>query len=135
MSTIQNCKVIDIPKITSERGSLSFLESDKLIPFDIKRVYFTYDIPSGAERGGHAHIHQHEIVVAVSGSFEVLIDDGISKKKIFLNSPDKGLHIVSGIWRELYDFSTGSVVLVMNSGIYEESDYIRDYKSFKLAND
>ncbi|MCW3785517.1 sugar 3,4-ketoisomerase [Plebeiibacterium sediminum] len=135
MSTIHHCKIIDIPKISSDKGSLSFLESNSIIPFDIKRVYFTYDIPSGAERGGHAHKEQHEIVIAASGSFNIIIDDGNEKKKIFLNTPHKALHIVSGIWRELNDFSTGSVVLVMNSGLYEEQDYIRNYNEFKVEND
>lgn len=135
MSTIHHCKIIDIPKISSDKGSLSFLESNNVIPFDIKRVYFTYDIPSGAERGGHAHKEQHEIVIAASGSFNIIIDDGNEKKKIFLNTPHKALHIVSGIWRELNDFSTGSVVLVMNSGLYEEQDYIRNYNEFKVEND
>ncbi len=135
MSTIHHCKIIDIPKISSDKGSLSFMESYNVIPFDIKRVYFTYDIPSGAERGGHAHKEQHEIVIAASGSFNIIIDDGNEKKKIFLNTPHKALHIVSGIWRELNDFSTGSVVLVMNSGLYEEHDYIRNYNEFKVEND
>ena len=135
MGSIHNCKIIDIPKLSSDKGALSFLESNNLIPFDIKRVYFTYDIPSGAERGGHAHKEQHEIVIAASGSFNIIIDDGKEKKNIFLNSPHKALHIVSGIWRELNAFSTGSVVLVLNSGLYEETDYIRNYNKFKVDND
>ncbi len=135
MNSIHNCKIIDIPKLSSDKGALSFLESNNLIPFDIKRVYFTYDIPSGAERGGHAHKEQHEVIIAASGSFSIIIDDGKEKKTVFLNSPHKALHIVSGIWRELNDFSSGSVVLVMNSGLYDEADYIRNYNQFKVEND
>jgi dTDP-4-dehydrorhamnose 3,5-epimerase-like enzyme len=133
MTKVEHCQIINIKKISSHKGSLSAVESDVCIPFNIKRIYFTYDIPSGAERGGHAHIHQHEIVIAASGSFEVVLDDGFNKNTIFLNSPNKGLHIMPGIWRELKNFSTGSVVLVMASDVYQESDYIRDYIEFERS--
>jgi len=131
MACIDNCKIIDIPKISSDKGSLSVAESNLSIPFNIKRVYFTYDIPSGAERGGHAHKELYQLIIAASGSFDVNIDDGKSRKKIFLNSPSKGLLITPGIWRELNNFSTGGVVLVLASMLYDEHDYIRDYEKFK----
>jgi len=129
--TIDDCTIIDIPKNHSDRGSLSVVESNNSIPFEIKRVYFTYDIPSGAERGGHAHKEQHELVIAASGSFEVIIDDGENKRTVFLNNPSRGLWLKPGIWRELGNFSTGGIVLVMNSGVFSEGDYIREYIDFK----
>ncbi len=124
-------KIIDIPKIIDEkgRGNLAVIEKD-VIPFDIKRVYYLFDIPSDAYRGGHAHIKQLEFLVALSGSFEVILDNGITKDKIMLNKPDKGLLIPRATWRELENFSAGSVCLVLTSGEYEEADYIRDYKTF-----
>ncbi len=130
MSSIKSCKIIDIPKVCSTRGSLSFLESENIIPFEIKRVYYTYDIPSGAERGGHAHKELFQLIIPVSGSFNVLIDDGNQKDTVFLNSPNKALMVTPGIWRELNNFSTGSVVLVLASEIYSEEDYIRNYRDF-----
>lgn len=130
-STVKDCRMISLPKEGSDRGSLSHIASNGLIPFDIKRVYYTYDIPSGAERGGHAHIEQHEYVVSGSGSFTIIVDDGKEKKSFFLNSPNKGLYIAPGIWRELLEFSSGSIVLVMASGVYDEADYIREYSDFK----
>ncbi len=130
MGSIKSCKIIDIPKVCSTRGSLSFLESENIIPFEIKRVYYTYDIPSGAERGGHAHKDLFQLIIPVSGSFNVLIDDGNQKDTVFLNSPNKALLITPGIWRELNNFSTGSVVLVLASEIYSEEDYIRNYRDF-----
>jgi len=130
MNNIEDCIIIDIPKVDSDKGSLSFLESSNQIPFKIKRVYFTYDIPSGAERGGHAHKHLYQIIIAASGSFTVLVDDGKNKKNIFLNNPSKGLLIVPGIWREINAFSSGSVVLVMASELFDEEDYIREYCVF-----
>lgn len=130
MATIDNCILIDIPKISSDKGALSVLESNHNIQFDIKRVYYTYDIPSGAERGGHAHKDLYQIIIAASGSFEVLLDDGKNSKKIFLNNPSKGLLITPGIWRELNNFSSSSVVLVMASDVYKEHDYHRDYNDF-----
>ncbi len=131
-TSIKECRMISLPKEGSDRGSLSFLEGNGAIPFDVKRVYYTYDIPSGAERGGHAHIEQHEYVIAGAGSFEIVVDDGSEKKTFFLNSPNKGLYIAPGIWRELISFSSGSVVLVMASDVYDERDYIRDYEDFKV---
>ena len=131
MISIDDCFIVELNKIPSDKGNISVAESDINVPFDIKRIYYTYDIPSEAERGGHAHKEQHELVIAASGSFNVVIDDGKRKKTFFLNNPNKGLWLKPGIWRELNNFSSGGVVLVMNSGVYIESDYIRDYNKFK----
>ncbi|TNJ43582.1 WxcM-like domain-containing protein [Tamlana fucoidanivorans] len=121
--------IIDIPKIEDTRGNLGIVELDT-IPFDIKRVYYLFDVPSSAYRGGHAHIEQEEFLIPVSGSFDVLVDDGNHRKKITLNKPDKGLLISTGVWRELENFSSGAVCLVISSGIFDEADYIRDYQEF-----
>lgn len=131
MTTINNVQFIKIPKIKDRRGNLSVLEGDT-IPFDFKRVYYLYDVPSGSKRGGHCHIKQEEFLIALSGSFDVILKDGKSKKVITLNQPDNGLLIVNGIWRELENFSSGAVCLVLSSAIFDEKDYIRSYKDFKL---
>lgn len=127
-----NIKIIDIPKIHDVRGNLSVIEGN-CIPFSMKRVYYLYDVPSDAYRGGHAHIEQSEFLVALSGSFEVALDDGKTKTSITLNKPNKGLLIPTGIWRELENFSSGAVCLVIASGEFDERDYIRDYNEFKLS--
>lgn len=129
MKTINDVKVIDIPKIEDQRGNLSVIEKE-VIPFEMKRVYYLYDVPSGSCRGGHAHKKQQEFLVALSGSFDVLLDDGENKKMVSLNKPNSGLLIVEGIWRELNNFSAGSVCLVVSSGVFLEEDYIREYKKF-----
>ena len=121
--------LIDIPKITDVRGNLGVVEKD-VIPFNIKRVYYLYDVPSTAYRGGHSHIDQTELLIPLSGSFEVVLDNGKEKKSVLLNKPDKGLLIHTGIWRELQNFSSGSVCLVVSSGEFDEADYIRSYKDF-----
>jgi len=121
--------IYDIPKIKDPRGNLSVIEND-VIPFEMKRVYYLYDVPSDTSRGGHAHIQQQEFLIALSGSFDVLLDDGEEKKIVTLNKPDKGLLLVDGIWRELNNFSAGSVCLVISSDVFIEEDYIRDYKCF-----
>jgi len=123
-------EIIDIPKIEDRRGNLSVIEKD-CIPFDIKRVYYLYDVPSDAYRGGHAHKEQLELLIALSGSFNVVLDNGKNKQTITLNKPNKGLLIPTGVWRELEDFSAGSVCLVLASDEFLESDYIRDYNDFK----
>jgi len=123
-------ELINLPKIEDYRGNISVIEKD-IIPFEIKRVYYLYDIPSGASRGGHAHIKQHEFLIALSGSFDVILDDGCIIKKMILNKPNKGLLIPTGIWRELENFSSGAVCLVLASDIFDEDDYIRDYNIFK----
>ncbi|WP_299336977.1 FdtA/QdtA family cupin domain-containing protein [uncultured Psychroserpens sp.] len=129
-NSIDNIEIIEIPKITDPRGNLAVIEKDS-IPYQIKRVYYLYDVPSDAYRGGHAHKEQLEFLIALSGSFEVVLDDGKQKRKIMLNKPDKGLLIPTGIWRELENFSSGSVCLVLASDEFDEDDYIRDYKEFK----
>lgn len=128
-STIQNIQTIDIPKIHEVKGNLSVIEGNT-IPFEIKRVYYLYDVPSGAERGGHAHKNLRQFLIALSGSFDVVLDDGNTRKIITLNKPNIGLLIPIGIWRELENFSSGSVCLVLASAIFDEDDYIRDYKDF-----
>ena len=133
-TSIEDIKIIEIPKIEDPRGNLSVIEGNT-IPFKINRVYYLYDVPSGAERGGHGHIFQHEILIALSGSFDVLLKDGLNETKITLNKPNFGLLIVNGIWRELVDFSSGSVCLVVSSDVYDEKDYIRDFEEFKLFKD
>lgn len=124
-----NIKRILIPKIEERRGNLSVIENDT-VPFDIKRVYYLYDVPSGAERGGHAHKDLQQFLVALSGSFDVVLNDGKEKQIITLNKPYEGLLINSGIWRELENFSSGSVCLVIASEAYIEEDYIRDFDEF-----
>jgi dTDP-4-dehydrorhamnose 3,5-epimerase-like enzyme len=129
--SIDNVEIISIPKIIDEkgRGKLSVLEKST-IPFEIKRVYYLYDVPSDAFRGGHAHKNLNQFMIALSGSFEVKIDDGSNNKKVMLNKPNKGLLIPSGIWREMDNFSAGAVCLVLASEFFDESDYFRDYNSF-----
>ena len=129
MSTLQNCKLISIPKIEDPRGNLSVIENN-VIPFEIKRVYYLYDVPSGAERGGHSHIEQHEFLIALSGSFDVILNDGTNEKTVTLNKPFQGLLITNGIWRELKNFSSGAVCLVIASGVFSEEDYIREFQDF-----
>jgi len=130
MTTTTDIRLIEIPKICDSRGNLSVIEGDT-IPFVSKRVCYLYDVPSGGERGGHAHKEQLELLIAVSGSFDVVLNDGSSIKKIALNKPNIGLLIPIGIWRELENFSSGSVCLVLASGQFDEEDYIRDYDIFK----
>jgi len=127
---ISNCNILDLPKITDPRGNLTFIEGGRHIPFDIRRVYYLYDVPGGSERGGHAHKKLHQLIVAISGSFDVIIDDGKSKKRIHLNRSYQGLYICPMIWRELDNFSSGAVCMVLASDYYDENDYYRDYASY-----
>lgn len=122
-------EIILIPKIEDRRGNLSVIEKDT-VPFEIKRVYYLYDVPSGSERGGHAHKNLQQFLVALSGSFDVVLNDGSEEQIITLNKPYEGLLINSGIWRELQNFSSGSVCLVVASEVYLEEDYIRDFDEF-----
>jgi hypothetical protein len=124
--------LIPIPKVLDHRGNIAIIEGATL-PFDFKRVYYLYDVPSSARRGGHSHIHQEEFLIAVSGSFDVILNDGTTVQKVTLNKPDKGLLISTNIWRELDNFSSGAVCLVLASGSFEEADYIRNYDAF-IAN-
>ena len=123
-------KIIDIPKIVNSKGNLGVIEGNT-IPFVVQRVYYLYDVPSTAKRGGHAHKNLTQLLVALSGSFDVVLKDGKNKQSIMLNKPDKGLIITSGIWRELTNFSSGAVCMVLASAEYDEADYIRNYKEFK----
>jgi uncharacterized RmlC-like cupin family protein len=127
---MMNIELISIPKIQEPRGNLSVIEQD-VIPFEMKRVYYLYDVPSGAERGGHAHKNLKQFLIALSGSFDVVLNDGFEKKTITLNKPFQGLLINPGIWRELNNFSSGSVCLVIASAVFDESDYIRDFSEFR----
>lgn len=124
-----NIELISIPKIEDHRGNLSVIEHD-VVPFEMKRVYYLYDVPSGAERGGHAHKILKQFLIALSGSFDVLLNDGTQKKTITLNKPFEGLLINEGIWRELNNFSSGSVCLVIASAVFDENDYIREFDDF-----
>lgn len=124
-----NYKIIDIPKINNAKGNIGVIENDT-IPFDVKRVYYLFDVPSGAKRGGHAHKKLKQVILAISGSFDVVLKDGKSKEIITLNRPDKGLLIENNIWRELENFSSGSVCLVLASEEFLEDDYIRSYKEY-----
>jgi dTDP-4-dehydrorhamnose 3,5-epimerase-like enzyme len=128
--SIKDCKIIDLPKISDPRGNLTFLESNKHIPFDIKRVFYIYDVPTGQDRGAHAHKTLHQFLVCLSGSFDVAIDDGIEKSIVHLNRPWKGLHLPPMIWACEINFDPGSVCLVIVSDFYNEIDYIRDYEIF-----
>jgi len=130
---IADCRLIDLPKIADPRGNLTFVEGGNHIPFDIKRVYYLYDVPGGAERGGHAHKDLHQLIIAMSGSFDVVLDDGFEKKRFHLNRSYNGLYVCPMIWRELDNFSSGAVCMVLASNPYGESDYYRNYDEFKEA--
>ncbi|MBQ7421131.1 MAG: WxcM-like domain-containing protein [Prevotella sp.] len=122
--------IIDLSKIVDPRGNLTVAEQQKNVPFNVARVYWTYDIPSGESRGGHAHKHCEEMIVAVSGSFDVTLDDGTERKTFHLNHPYQGLYVGTGVWRTLEDFSSGAVCLVLASELFEEEDYIREYDQY-----
>jgi hypothetical protein len=124
-----NIEIIDLPKIEDVRGNISVIEKD-VLPYPVKRVYYLYDVPSDAARGGHAHKEQMEFLIPISGSFDVVLKDGVDTQTVSLNKPFKGLLIKSNVWRELVNFSSGSVCLVISSGEFDEEDYIRDYNDF-----
>ncbi len=132
MTNINEVQIIEIPKVHDTRGNLSAIENE-VIPFEMRRVYYLYDIPSGGRRGGHSHKDQQEFLVALSGSFDVVLNDGQNQKKVTLNKPNQGLLIPNGIWRELENFSSGSVCLVIASEVFVEADYIRSYEEFLLS--
>ncbi|AWA31224.1 hypothetical protein HYN48_14585 [Flavobacterium magnum] len=129
VTTIDDALLIDIPIMHDVRGNLSVVEGDT-IPFRMNRIYYLYDVPGGEERGGHAHINNQAVVIALSGSFDVVLKDGVQQKSIMLNKPSQGLLIPVGIWREIHNFSSGSVCLVIASDLFSEADYIRDYDDF-----
>lgn len=130
---IDRCQILDLPKIHDPRGNLTFIESNNQIPFAIERVYYLYDVPGGSERGGHAHKELHQLIIAMSGSFDVLLDDGKDKKRVHMNRSHYGLYVCPMIWRELDNFSSNSVCMVLASNKYAESDYYRDYAEFMRA--
>jgi hypothetical protein len=130
-STVYNCSILEIDKHHNVQGNISVVENGTTVPFDVKRVYYLYDVPGGESRAGHAHIELQQMIIAASGSFDITLDDGILKRTFTLNRPYHGLLIVPGIWREIDNFSSGSVCLVLASTGYNEADYIRDYKEFK----
>ena len=127
---IEQCKLIDLPKIEDPRGNLTFIEGSIHIPFDIQRVYYLYDVPGGSARGVHAHKALHQLIIAISGSFDIYLDDGYSKKTLHLNRSNTGLYISPMIWREIDNFSSGSVCMVLASDHYSEDDYYRNYDAF-----
>jgi len=127
---LSDCRIISLPKIADPRGNLTFIEGGRHVPFEIKRVYYLYDVPGGADRGGHAHKELHQLIIAMSGSFDVILDDGFQKQRFHLNRSYYGLYVCPMIWRELDNFSSGSVCLALASNRYDESDYYRDYQEF-----
>jgi dTDP-4-dehydrorhamnose 3,5-epimerase-like enzyme len=123
-------KIIDLPKIEDPRGNLSFIEEENHIPFKIERTYWIYDVPGGQTRGGHAFKEQQELIVALSGSFDVIVDDGKTKQTFSLNRSYYGLYLPAGLWRQMQNFSTNSLAMVLSSTVFNENDYIRDYQDF-----
>lgn len=131
--SLDDCKTIELPKISDPRGNLTFIESGRHVPFEIKRVYYLYDVPGGATRAGHGHKTLEQLMIAMSGSFDVELDDGRAKKKYHLNRSSYGLYIPRMIWREIDNFSSGSVCMVLASNLFNERDYYRDYQGFLRA--
>jgi dTDP-4-dehydrorhamnose 3,5-epimerase-like enzyme len=131
--SIENCKLIELPKISDPRGNLTFIEGNKHIPFSIKRVYYLYDVPTGSERGAHGHKSLEQVIVPLTGSFEIVLNDGFQEKNYYLKTPWVGLYVAPMLWRELKSFSSGSVCMVLASEYYDESDYFRSYADFISA--
>ena len=131
--SLSHCHIIDLPKIGDPRGNLTFIEGNRHIPFDIKRVYYLYDIPGGSERGAHGHRNLKQLIVAMSGSFDVVLDDGFNKKSFHMNRSYFGLYVSPMIWRDITNVSSGAVLMVLASEFYSEDDYFRDYNLFLLA--
>jgi len=130
---LKDCRIIELPVIKDPRGNLTFIEEGGGIPFVMKRAYYLYDVPGGAVRGGHAHKNLHQLIIAISGSFDVHLDDGNEKKKFHLNKSYQGLYLCPMIWREIDNFTSGAVCLVLASELYDENDYYRDYNKFNNA--
>ena len=130
-NTVYDCALLELPRIANRAGTITVLDGATNCPIDLRRVYYLYDVPGGAARGGHAHRELRQLVVAASGSFEVLLDDGRNRRSVMLNRPYYGLLILPGIWRELHNFSSGSICLCLASEQYDESDYIREYSGFQ----
>lgn len=133
VNILGDCRIIHLPKVPDHRGNLTFIEGVKHVPFEIKRVYYLYDVPGGEARAGHAHKDQKQFIVAMSGSFDVILDNGVERRRVHLNRSYYGLYIHPMIWREIDNFSSGSVCLVLSSTFYTEEDYYRDYKEFLRA--
>lgn len=131
-NSVFDCVILPLNKIHNRAGNITIVEGRENVPFNIERVYYLYDMPGGESRGGHAHKELYQLIVAASGSFDVLLDDGVNKKIVRLNRPDLGLMVVPGIWRELFEFSSGAICLVLASHKYNDDDYIRDYNKFKI---
>ena|SRR5438270_6235198 len=131
--SLQECRIVELPKIPDARGNLTFIENHRHIPFEMKRVYYLYDVPGGSDRGSHAHRELHQFIVAMSGSFDVVLDDGRAKQRFHLNRSYYGLYVCPMMWRYLDNFSSGSVCMVLASEVYRESDYLRDYDEFVKA--
>lgn len=127
---MEQCKLMDLPVINDPRGNLTFIEGNRHIPFEIKRVYYLYDVPGGASRAGHGHKKLHQLVIAMSGSFDIVIDDGFQKKRFHLNRSYQGLYLCPMMWRDIDNFSGGSVCMVLASDFYDEADYFREYADF-----
>jgi hypothetical protein len=127
---IENCTIIDLPRINDPRGNLTFVEAGRHFPFNIRRVYYLYDVPKGAERGGHAHKDLHQLIIAMSGSFDIHLDDGYNKKTVHLDCSYCGLYVCPMTWREINNFSSGAVCMVLASEYYDELDYYREYNQF-----
>jgi WxcM-like, C-terminal len=130
---VENCKIIHLPKVADARGNLTYIEGESHVPFNIKRVFYLYDVPGGSERGGHALKTCHQFLIAISGSFDAILDDGRKRRRFQLNRSYYGLHIPPLVWRELDNFSSGVVCLVLASECYSEQDYYRDYQEFLAA--
>lgn len=136
MKNVYDCNIIFLPKITERSGNISVVNNLNEIPFETQRIFYLYDIPGGESRGGHSHINCHQFLVAISGSFEVLLNDGKIQRQVLLNRPNIGLHIPPGVWASEVNFSSGSVCLVLASELYDENDYIRDFETYnKLMNE
>lgn len=133
MDNLDKASLVNLPKITDVRGNLTFIEGGSHIPFDIQRVYYLYDVPGGAERGGHAHKNLQQLIIAMSGSFDVVLSDGNEKKRFHLNRSYFGLYVPTMLWRELDNFSSGAVCMVLASNRYDEEDYYRDYNEYLAA--
>ena len=133
MANVYDCSLIELPRISSPSGSLTPVYGGTTIPFEIERVYYLYDIPGGESRGGHAHRKLRQLIVAASGSFDVLLDDGVNRRVVHLNRPYFGLYLTNMIWRELLNFSSGGICLVLASAPYDEADYFREYDEFRDA--
>lgn len=133
LGRLKQCRMIDLPRIADPRGNLTYIEASEHVPFEIKRVYYLYDIPGGADRGGHAHKELQQLIVAMSGSFDVVLNDGFTEERVHMNRSYYGLYVGRMVWREMDNFSSGAVCMVLASTHYDESDYYRDYDEFLRA--